>query len=200
MMIPATLLLTGLLSLKTGKVISYLIIGLSIIGLIGSIYLAQNNIYQIYPKERSLIDAIKKTPSESIILSTQANLTVVDFYGQRRYGQLVTDKELSKQEFEALVDKKLEELSRDKEISYDPDFLQSSLEYTFLPGRRVKIHKSYIPGTPVYLAYSYKKTGGLNDLRDYRQSVVDSNNKFTYEKLGYEVIFKDEAGILIKLK
>lgn len=207
MMLPAVILLALMyekLSAKNIKIkyFELLLIVLIVVGYAGTLYLAKINIYEVYPTEMGVANYIKeKTPSNSVFISSQGNSSLVDLYGERPYGQIMVDHQINQKEFETAINKTLESLSHDQFSVYDLHSLQAPMHYTVDEKTgSINLRAPYTKGDAVYFLYSYAKTGGLNDERSYRQTVVDSMNKSTYSKFNYDIVYSDPNAILLKIR
>lgn len=184
------------------KYLPLLMLVIILIGCGGTFYLAKNNIYQVYREELPIADFIKNnTPKDALILSTQDNMALVNLYAERVYSQINLDHAIDRDNFDSLVNNTLGGLSTDKIIHNQPELVQASAKYQFTDNPSYLLQKSFNTGNNcVYFLYSYRKTGGLNDKREYRQSVIDSVNKNVYKQLGYPVVYSDDNAIVIKIR
>jgi hypothetical protein len=194
----------------------YLIISALItiaIGLAGTVYVAKNNIYNVFPEEMRAAKFIKNSlPYDAVVLSSQSNESLFSIYALRSYGQIDTGGNIiDSAGFDNLVTKELEQLSKEKVYTIEPKILQ--VTYVISEGGKVQENQSvvqqgrnivngpvYNGNNPVYFFYSYRKLSGVNGSRVYQKDYIDENNRQTYQNLGLPIAYQDDSSILIKVR
>lgn len=191
----------------TERILPVILSILIVFGYSGSLYVAKNNINQVDKQELPVADFIRNnTPSNSIVLSSQGNLTLVDIYGQRAYSRIYFSEVVDRGEFDAQVQNELQDLSVDKLIVIKPKIIQvtetpDGNEVVTIQEQQTRLNKAtYHGGNPVYFLYSYRKLKGLIAERDYSKDIIDSANKDTYSRLGYPIVFSNNGTILLRIR
>ena len=200
----------GQLKLKIFPIVTTILI---IVGYSGTLYVTKNNIDSVYKEELPIAKFIKNsTPENSIILSSQSNATLVNIYGDRLYGQIPTSNHIiNKQEFDQIIQDKLQDLSKDKIEYIQPETIQTietrknnqtlDKQVATLQPEKIRVSKAlYSSDNPVYFLFSYRKTYGLANERVRNKVKLDIDNKEIYDKLGYPIAFTDQSSILLKIK
>lgn len=194
------------------KLLNYILLTFIIIGYLGTIYVANNNVDQIFKEEMPVAEFIRESlPKDCVIISSQENMDLVDIYGDRNYGRITTDRLISKSEFDSLVENKLNDLSVDKTTIIKPKRIEiiETLENDKLVKQESQVVQdqinqitkaSYFGNSSAYFLYSYRKLSGLNSQREYKIEIIDAVNKNVYDKLGYEIVFEDDNALLLKIR
>lgn len=194
------------------KFLDIALVGLIIFGYGGTLYVAKNNVEQVFKEELPVAKYIKSDlPQNAIVISSQDNMTLVTVYGNRAYDRITTDHQLSRLEFDTLTATALFGLSKDEVTIIQPKKVETietitngdiiSVESTVLQEQKDKINKAIYSGdNPVYFLYSYRKLSGLNNAREYKKEIIDATNKSVYKNLGYPVVFEDKDILLLKIR
>ena len=193
------------------KYLPMVLIILPMIGLVGSIYVANNNINQVYKEELPVANFIRyHLSNNSVIISSQDNYTLVNLYGTKHYGRIDPDKIINKNEFSQLIQEELQNLSQEKIIIIKPKTIQ--INETLINDQIIERKENISPqvtqlyeatyknNNPVYFLYSFRKLKGFNTKREYKKTIIDQKNVDTYGSFGYEIIYSDENAILYRIQ
>ncbi|GEM_PF-6804881 len=184
---------------------------LIVLGVIGTVYVAYNNVSEIFREEIKSLRYIQSTPENSLFLSTQDNHTLVQFYGGRRYAPLAVKQKLNRSQFDHVITQRLDILKeahrveispelREEVRQYENDKLVSTVIRVLVPRQFSVTEAFYSEDTPVYFIYSLRKSSGVNAARGYNGALVDIINKDTYQNIEYEPVYRDESVIILKLR
>ena len=186
--------------------------GIILIGAVGIVHVATDNILDIYKSELASVKFIKtQTPQDSILISTQDNETLVSVYGERLFARIEVDKKINQEAFGLLINQKIKELSvkqtkiiapEIKEIieKYSEGELVSRTSRILQKRRALEIEPIDPVHTPVYFIYSLRKASGLNAQRDYLKKQIDLINKDTYSGFSYPMVYKDNSVIIFRIR
>lgn len=181
-----------------------------IIGVIGTLYVAGNNVAEIFREEIPSLAYVKGTTPKSLFISSQENRTLVQLYGGRAYQDILVDQKLDRPGFDHLVDQQIDKMQHGK-VTTVPQVTQETKRFedgklvfssTQVVQERgiVTIKPTYLVGTPVYFIYSIRKSSGVNAVRKYNHKLNDVINKDTYAFLGYTPVYSDGSVIILKLR
>lgn len=194
------------------KLVIYFSIGIIVLGSLGTLYVARDNVSVIYREERPLISFLKdKTPSNSLVISSQDNSALTVIYAERNYIQLEVNEELSKDRFESILTSALTIASKPRikvsrpEVREDVKvFVNNKLDsaYTRVIQKPVQQEDppTFLPGTPVYLIFSHRKTTGINRTRTYLAGASDRINERHYLEFGFPVVYRDSNSFILKIR
>lgn len=186
-----------------------------LVGIYGTLYIAKNNVNEVFPEEVSVASYIDKNlEKNAIILSTQDNDSLITIYANRSFGwidSLDLENEFCLEDFGNAVNKTLDTLRNDRTITTRPLIIsttqtikdnvvkketvtikQAALEYL--------IPASFSGNEPVYFLYSKRKAQGINSSRKYQSKIVDPSNYDNYNSMRYDVVYQDDHSLLLKLK
>ncbi len=184
---------------------------LIVIGVIGSLYVAQNNVSEVFREEIGALHYIQSTPTNSLFLSSQDNHALVQLYGERNYATIIPGQKLSRSQFDLLIDKKLDAVTQPQVIEKSPEIKEEVKQYrdnvlisdtvTVTTPPVVHIDKPiYRTGSPLYFVYSLRKSSGQNAARAYNGLLIDLQNKDSYQNIGYHPVYDDGSVIILKLR
>ncbi len=197
---------------KISRPLYVLLLAALALGVVGSLYVAFNNVSVVYREEAGLIHYLRaNTPTESLVISSQDNRTLVVNYAHRPYVQLAVQSLLDKSGFDKATAELLGDSSTTAVRVIRPEIVENvevvtdgkvtaTFQRLLQSSFTVSYPAVYHEGTPVYLIYSSRKYQGINRWRTYLASSGDQINEQTYPTFGYDVVYRDSTGYILRLR